>query len=344
MAKNKAHKSTEYNNAKNDHLIAYQTTKAEFAFVDHLGISYTETSDDDGLHNVYVYGTDNKGEIQAKYLNNHPEMLMKFLNNQGFKIARKEELRKPVEDNQETKPKRALCFDNEKEYQQFMQEIQGSPSCERKKQLTQTRCLINKHRSLLNGFESKIKRHVEMKIDKAPWLLEQLMSWTNQVPNDTESTAAIHEYLFEPIINQTIKQENIHVVGSCAPRPVGVDDPDTRSPEFHMVADQLQANINIGYERENTKHRAIFAISPKTELYKFLTKLYGSHINMDKALKNDGWFKPGDNARKNGVIDYFCDSYWKIPEMDDYVGDTIRKAFPKGLYDKISITIKAKNK
>lgn len=180
-----------------------------------------------------------------------------------------------------------------------------------------------------------------MKINKVSWLLEQLMSWTSQVPYDTESTAAIHEYLFEPMIDQTIKQENIHIVGQYAPRAVG--DPDTRSPEFHMVADQLQANINIGYERENTKHRAIFAISPKTDLYKFLNKLYGNQINMDKALKDDGWFKPGDNARKNGVIDYFCDSYWKIPEMDDYVGDTIRKAFPKGLYEKISITINMKD-
>lgn len=62
---------------------------------------------------------------------------------------------------------------------------------------------------------------------------------------------------------------------------------------------------------------------------------------MDQALKAAGWFKPGEEAHKNVKIDDFCDSYWAIPEWEDCVEDTLRKAFPQGFYDKVKITIKA---
>lgn len=73
-----------------DDVIAFQETREEIYGVKHLGFSYILTSKNDGLHNVYVYGTDSKGKAQAEFLNEHPEMLVKFLNTIGFNITRKQ--------------------------------------------------------------------------------------------------------------------------------------------------------------------------------------------------------------------------------------------------------------
>ena len=180
-----------------------------------------------------------------------------------------------------------------------------------------------------------------MKIDKTSWLTSQLMSWTKLIPNDIGEEAKIHEYVFLPLIKQTIKQENIHARGKYAVRMV--DDPDKRSPEVRMVADQLQKQVERSdlFEDKSIKARALFAISPETDLYKFFSNLYGNQAKMDQALKAAGWFKPGEEAHKNVKISDFCDSYWSIPEWGDCVEDTLRKAFPQGFYDKVKITIKA---
>lgn len=110
-----------------------------------------------------------------------------------------------------------------------------------------------------------------------------------------------------------------------------------------MVADQISKQIerNDVFEDKSIKARALFAISPETDLYTFFSKLYGNQAKMGQALKAAGWFKPGEEAHKNVKIDDFCDSYWAIPEWEDCVEDTLRKAFPQGFYDKVKITIKA---
>ena len=241
----------------------------------------------------------------------------------------------------EEKDKAALCFDNEKEYRSFVQELHGNPSCERKKQLARTKHLVQKHLGLLKDFECEATEQFEMRIDKTSWLVSQLMSWTKLMPNDIGEEAKIHEYVFLPVIEQTIKQENIHARGRYAVKMV--DDPDKRSPEVRMVADQLQKQVvrNDVFEDKSIKARALFAISPGTDLYKFFNKLYGNKIKMDQALKAAGWFKPGEEAHKNVKINDFCDSYWTIPEWEDCVEDTLRKAFPQGFYDQVKITIKA---
>lgn len=240
----------------------------------------------------------------------------------------------------EEKGKSALYFDNEKEYQAFVQELHGNPSCERKKQLARTKHLIQKHLGLLKDFECEATEQCEMEVDKESWLINQLMSWTKLMPNDIGEEAKIHEYVFLPVIEQTIKQENIHATGRYAVRMV--DDPDKRSPEVRMVADQLQKQVERSdlFENKSIKARALFAISPETDLYKFFSKLYGSQVKLDQTLKAAGWFKPGEEAHKNVKIDDFCDSYWKIPEWEDCVEDTLRKAFPQDFFDKVKITIK----
>lgn len=241
----------------------------------------------------------------------------------------------------EEKDKSALYFDNEKEYQAFIQELHGNPSCERKKQLARTRRLIQEHQDLLKNFECKVTGRFEMKIDKTSWLTSQLMSWTKLIPNDIGEEAKIHKYVFLPVIEQTIKQENIHARGKYAVRMV--DDSDKRSPEVRMIADQLQKQVerNDLFEDKSIKARALFAISPETDLYKFFNQLYGNQAKMDQALKAAGWFKPGKEAHKNVKISDFCDSYWKIPEWKDCVEDTLRKTFPQDFYDQVKITIKA---
>lgn len=241
----------------------------------------------------------------------------------------------------EERDKSALFFDDEKEYQEFVQELHGNPSCERKKQLVRTKHLIQKHQDLLKDFEVEATEQFEMEIDKASWMTSQLLSWTKLMPDDTKEEAKIYEYVFLPVIEQTAKQENIHVTGKYAVKMV--DDPDKRSPEVRMVADQIQKQIDHSnfFEDKSIKARALFAISPGTDLYKFFSNLYGNQAKMDQALKAAGWFKPGKEAHKNVKISDFCDSYWTIPEWEDYVEDTLRKAFPQGFYDKVKIAIKA---
>lgn len=241
----------------------------------------------------------------------------------------------------EEKDKAALCFDNEKEYRSFVQELHGNPSCERKKQLARTKHLIQKHLGLLKDFECETTEQFEMKIDKTSWLTSQLMSYTKLIPDDIGEETKIHEYVFLPLIKQTIKQEDIHATGRYAVRMV--DDPDKRSPEVRMVADQLQKQVERSdlFEDKSIKARALFAISPEADLYKFFSNLYGNQAKMDQALKAAGWFKPGEEAHENVKIGEFCDSYWAIPEWEDCVEDTLRKAFPQSFYDQVKITIKA---
>lgn len=273
---------TMYSKNSNDdnQLIAWGEVRSGFRDFKHLGLSDTVTSNNDGPHDVYVYGTDNEGKAQAEFLNSHPKILTAFLNGLGCNITQ-EQLRKSS------------------------------------------------------------KQQFEMKIDKASWLTSQLLSWTKLMPDDVGEEARIHEYVFLPVIEQTVKQENIHATGKYAVKMV--DDPDKRSPEVRMVADQIQKQIERSdfFEDKSIKARALFAISPGTDLYKFFSKFYGSQANMDQALKAADWFKPGKETHKNVNISDFCDSYWKIPEWEDCVKDTLRKTFPQGLYDKMKITIKA---
>lgn len=241
----------------------------------------------------------------------------------------------------EEKNMSALYFNDEKKYQEFIQELHGNPSYKRKKQLAQAKHFIQKHQDLLKDFECKATGQFEMKIDKASWLTSQLLSWTKLMPDDVGEEVRIHEYVFLPVIEQTVKQENIHATGKYAVKMV--DDPDKRSPEVRMVADQIQKQIERSdfFEDKSIKARALFAINPGTDLYKFFSKLYGSQTKMDQALRAAGWFKSGEEAHKKVKISDFCDSYWSIPEWGDCVEDTLRKAFPQGFYDKVKITIKA---
>lgn len=327
------------NSNDDNQLIAWEEKSFEFEGIEHLRISYTLTSNNDGLHDVYVYGTDNEGKVQAEFLNSHPQILTVFINGLGYNITQKQ-LRKSSKEN-DGESKGALYFDNEKEHQAFVQELHGDPSCERKKQLAQAKHFIQKHQDLLKDFECKATGQFEMKVDKTSWLTSQLLSWTKLMPDDTKEEGKIYEYVFLPVIKQTIKQENIHATGRYAVKMV--DDPDKRSPEVRMVADQLQKQVERSdlFEDESIKARALFAISPETDLYKFFSKLYGSQVKLDQALKAAGWFKPGEEAHENVKIGEFCDSYWAIPEWEDCVEDTLRKAFPQGFYDKVKITIKA---
>lgn len=292
------HMAMDSKNSNDDNqLIAWEEKSFEFEDIEHLRISYTLTSNNDGLHDVYVYGTDNEGKVQAEFLNSHPQILTAFINGLGYNITQK--------------------------------------------QLARTKHLIQKHLGLLKDFECEATEQFEMKIDKTSWLVSQLMSWTELIPDDTKEEAKIHEYVFLPVIEQTVKKENIHATGRYAVKMV--NDPDKRSPEARMFADQIAKQIerNDVFEDKSIKPRALFAISPETDLYKFFSNLYGNQAKMDQALKAAGWFKPGEEAHENVKIGEFCDSYWAIPEWEDYVEATLRKAFPHGLYDKMKITIKA---
>lgn len=58
----------------------------------HIVIHYLQNSKDDGrrIYDVFISGTDYIGKIQAKFLNKHPEMLVKFLSKQGVSVTQKE--------------------------------------------------------------------------------------------------------------------------------------------------------------------------------------------------------------------------------------------------------------
>lgn len=59
----------------------------------HLAVSYRQNSKDSGrsIYDVYVSGNDSLGKLQAKFLNSHPKLLVKFLNRDyGFNITPKQ--------------------------------------------------------------------------------------------------------------------------------------------------------------------------------------------------------------------------------------------------------------
>lgn len=59
----------------------------------HLAVSYRQNSKDSGrsIYDVYVSGNDSLGKLQAKFLNSHPKLLVKFLNRDyGFNITQKQ--------------------------------------------------------------------------------------------------------------------------------------------------------------------------------------------------------------------------------------------------------------
>lgn len=59
----------------------------------HLAVSYRQNSEDNGrtIYDVYVSGNDSLGKLQARFLNNHPKLLVKFLNHDyGFNITPKQ--------------------------------------------------------------------------------------------------------------------------------------------------------------------------------------------------------------------------------------------------------------
>lgn len=59
----------------------------------HLAVSYRQNSEDNGrsIYDVYVSGNDSLGKLQAKFLNSHPKLLVKFLNcDYGFNITPKQ--------------------------------------------------------------------------------------------------------------------------------------------------------------------------------------------------------------------------------------------------------------
>lgn len=59
----------------------------------HLAVSYRQNSENNGrtIYDVYVTGNDRLGKFLAKFLNDHPKLLVKFLNHDyGFNITPKQ--------------------------------------------------------------------------------------------------------------------------------------------------------------------------------------------------------------------------------------------------------------
>lgn len=85
-----------------DNIVFFQTTKKSLSRIDsrtglnlskHLAVSYSQSSEDNGrsIYDVYVSGNDSLGKLQAKFLNSHPKLLVKFLNHDyGFNITQKQ--------------------------------------------------------------------------------------------------------------------------------------------------------------------------------------------------------------------------------------------------------------
>lgn len=58
----------------------------------HLAVSYRQNNKNNGstIYDVYVTGNDRLGKFLAKFLNDHPKLLVKFLNHDyGFNITPK---------------------------------------------------------------------------------------------------------------------------------------------------------------------------------------------------------------------------------------------------------------
>lgn len=86
--------STESNKktSSKDNFVFTQETKG-LSLTKHLAVSYRQNSEDSGrtIYDVYVSGNDSLGKLQAKFLNNHPKLLVKFLNRDyGFNITPKQ--------------------------------------------------------------------------------------------------------------------------------------------------------------------------------------------------------------------------------------------------------------
>ena len=178
-----------------------------------------------------------------------------------------------------------------------------------------------------------------MEINKAIWLLDQLKLWTNLIPNSIRHEIAMQKYVFKPLIEQTIRREDIYVIEKYAVQME--NDSDKTSPEFRMIVEQLQNYKWSNFINKKLKPREIFMIQYDSELYNLLKEVYDDEEHLKQVLMDDGWFQP-KNAEKNGVIENFCCSYWKIPEIEFEIDDTLRKIFPDGFYDKLKITISAK--
>lgn len=96
--------STESNKKTNskDNIVFTSVTKQSLSRIDlrtglnlskHLAVSYRQNSEDNGynIYDVYVSGNDSLGKLQAKFLNSHPKLLVKFLNHDyGFNITQKQ--------------------------------------------------------------------------------------------------------------------------------------------------------------------------------------------------------------------------------------------------------------
>lgn len=79
-------------NSSKDNFVFTQETKG-LNLTKHLAVSYCQNSKDSGrtIYDVYVSGNDSLGKLQAKFLNSHPKLLVKFLNrNYGFNINQKQ--------------------------------------------------------------------------------------------------------------------------------------------------------------------------------------------------------------------------------------------------------------
>ena len=75
-----------------DNFVFTQKTKG-LNLTKHLAVSYRQNSEDSGrsIYDVYVSGNDSLGKLQAKFLNSHPKLLVKFLNRDyGFNITQKQ--------------------------------------------------------------------------------------------------------------------------------------------------------------------------------------------------------------------------------------------------------------
>lgn len=179
-----------------------------------------------------------------------------------------------------------------------------------------------------------------MEIDKMSWLIHELTSWTSVLELGLDQEITRNKYLFLPLIKHTIKVENIHTTE----RLHCENDPDEYPPEVQMLVDQL--NKQVSFEelfQEGLKPRVFYVIQYGTDLYNFLDEVYEGQENMDHTLKADGWFKPGKQAAEHGITHVLCNSYWKIPEVDENnFEEVLEDLLPDKLYNRMEISVKVK--
>lgn len=178
-----------------------------------------------------------------------------------------------------------------------------------------------------------------MEIDKMSWLIHELTSWTTLIESGLDQEIVRNKYLFRPLIEHTIKVENIHVMG----RLHCENEPNEYSPEVQMLVDQLNKQLDYKLFQEELKPRTFYVIQYGTDLYNFLDEVYEGQESMDHVLKDNGWFKPGKQAAKHGVTQAFCDSYWKIPEVDENnFEEVLENLLPDKLYKRMEVSVKVK--